>query len=364
MLNQDRMRYKIFLSVILAFVLALFWHQKLNAPATGLPASDLPLAPESSKEFSIVAVGDISLARHIGEAIEKTSNPNLPFEKVHALLTSADITFGNLECPLSDSKIPIREGMTFRCLTQDVSGLSFVGFNVLATANNHAFDQGAKGLEFTIDYLKSQNILPVGTGKNLEEAWRPVLFSLPAPSGAEGIGGDREGVKFAFLAASYASANDNGKTRNDYVARIEDLPILQSAIKNLKSEDYIVIVMMHAGTEYTRHPNQEQINFAHAAIDAGADIVIGHHPHWVQPVEVYQGKPIFYSLGNFVFDQSWSEETKEGLAVRFQIKDSRLKSAELIPIIIENNCCPRAANETEKTAILKKNNLASDIINF
>ena len=137
---------------------------------------------------------------------------------------------------------------------------------------------------------------------------------------------------------------------------------------------------MHAGTEYTRHPNQQQIDFAHTAIDAGADVVIGHHPHWIQDIEVYsplelfpplegEGKGgakeprkglIFYSLGNFVFDQMWSQETREGLMVKLEFSGPELKSYELIPIIIDNYCCPRLANEAEKNKILDTLNLTKN----
>ena len=121
---------------------------------------------------------------------------------------------------------------------------------------------------------------------------------------------------------------------------------------------------MHAGTEYTRKPNQRQIDFARAAIDAGADIVIGHHPHWIQDIEIYQGKPIFYSLGNFVFDQMWSQETREGLIVKIQISNAKVQKAELMPIIIDNYCCPRLADEEEKVKILKKIGIETDIMEF
>ncbi|TSA44676.1 CapA family protein [bacterium] len=385
-------------------ILSLAWHQKAVAPSPKVLSGNLPIANSVPRVTTLLAVGDIMLSRHVGAKIEKAGNPNLPFEDIKSLFDSTDIKFGNLECPLSDSKIPLLEGLVFRCLTKDASGLAWAGFNVLSTANNHAMDQGGKNIRFTIDYLKSQGISSVGTGGNLDEAWSPATPTLSPPILRSKTGGDEEGVPhFAFLAASYASANDNGKSKNDFVARIEDLPILQSAIKNLKSKNYIVIVSMHAGTEYTRHPNQQQIDFAHAAIDAGADIVIGHHPHWIQDIEIYPPSPsspgevgvpqksqsdfkgvpegrippqaggevenphrgiIFYSLGNFVFDQMWSQDTREGLAVKLEFKNSALSTATLVPIIIDDYCCARLANGAEKTAILKKINLDSDIIKF
>ena len=123
----------------------------------------LPISKSQDPETTLLAVGDIMLSRNVGNKIDKADDINLPFGKLGGLTKGADITFGNLECPLSDSNIPIREGLVFRCLMKYVPGLVEAGFDVLFTANNHAMDQGIAGLEFTIDYLKSQNILTVGT---------------------------------------------------------------------------------------------------------------------------------------------------------------------------------------------------------
>lgn len=340
------------LIVILLVGLGLSWNIEITAP--GIPS----LGDGEGKgevDTTIVAVGDILLSRHVGAQIDEAGNPSLPFEKLQSILSSADITFGNLECPLSDSNIPIREGLIFRCLTKYVPGLVNAGFDVLSTANNHAMDQGIKGLEFTIDHLLAQGILPVGTFKQ-----SAFTNSIELVNGIL----RKNGLKFGFLAYSYSAFNDGKNTSHPQIATM-DIENLQSQISILKSRGAaVIIVSMHAGTEYTRTPNQIQVNFAHAAIDAGADVVIGHHPHWIQPIEVYQGKPIFYSLGNFVFDQEWSQETKEGLIVKLNIKNKELKNAELIPVIIESFCCPRLADVEEKKNILKKIGLATDKIKF
>jgi poly-gamma-glutamate synthesis protein (capsule biosynthesis protein) len=126
----------------------------------------------------------------------------------------------------------------------------------------------------------------------------------------------------------------------------------------------VVFVSVHAGNEYQRKPTDAQVEFAHAVIEAGADAVIGHHPHWIQGVEVYRGNPIFYSLGNFVFDQGQTQETTEGLMVKFSISDRSLTGARLIPIIIEDYCCPRLADGERKAQILKKTGLDSERLSF
>jgi poly-gamma-glutamate synthesis protein (capsule biosynthesis protein) len=190
----------------------------------------------------------------------------------------------------------------------------------------------------------------MGTGKDLDEAWTPAVI-------------EKNGIKIGFIGASYASVNDGGKTTNNYVARIEDTERLTAEVLRLKPLVDFIVVTMHAGTEYTPTANTAQVTFAHAAIDAGADIVIGAHPHWVQNKEIYKDKTIYYSLGNFIFDQSWSEQTKKGLALKITISkngqpssalpnaataqdlqgsksSATLDSIEEIPIYIEQNCCP------------------------
>lgn len=164
-------------------------------------------------------------------------------------------------------------------------------------ANNHALDQGEDGLKTTKNLLTQIGIASTGAGETTEEAWMPTII-------------EKNGIKIAFIGASYTSYNDDGSRRSPLVARMQDTDKLISALQEAKKKADIVVVTMHAGVEYTRNPTPLQETFAHTAIDHGADIVIGAHPHWIQKIENYQGKYIFYSLGNFVFDQEFSQETK------------------------------------------------------
>ena len=127
---------KLFL-VPLALVLGLAWFRPVSAPLT-FSNDNLPKPPPTT---TVLAVGDIMLSRNIGTKIEAASNPELPFEKIIPLVSGADIAFGNLECPLSDSAVRLREGLVFRCLVADAAGLQSAGFDILGTANNHSFDQ-------------------------------------------------------------------------------------------------------------------------------------------------------------------------------------------------------------------------------
>ncbi len=356
--------------------------------------------PETKQEITFLAVGDIMLSRNVAGTIEKANDPLLPFSNFKEVLNSTDFNFGNLESPISGSdKFNNTGSLVFNVPTAYAEGLRKYNFQILNLANNHALDQGEKGLFHTLDFLKQKNIKTTGAGKTLNQAWQPAIV-------------EKNGIKLCFIGASYASINDSGKTTNNYVARIQDIDNLKFQISNSKIICDFVVVTMHAGQEYTTKPIQAQIDFAHAAIDFGADIVIGAHPHWVQTIERYcpapdsspfRGSPsqsegmgylqtppppepssgyssykeesttcanpklIFYSLGNFIFDQMWSQETREGLTLQIKISKIKnqnelqgprvpavLKSVELIPVIIDNYSTPRPANEEETKKILDK----------
>jgi poly-gamma-glutamate capsule biosynthesis protein CapA/YwtB (metallophosphatase superfamily) len=316
-------------------------------------AQSLGAQNSQTATVTFLAVGDINLSRNVAAAIKEKNDFDYPFAQMANILKSTAFNFANLESPFSAKPIIGGHTLIFAAPTSTLKGLLDNNFLALNLANNHAFDGGVADLSYTINLLDQNGIKHMGTS-----ACHP-----DRPSAAEGAEGslnvadssnlrdssayaeasadrsdalgmtaedciaqawqpaiaDASGLKICFVGASYASANDGGKTRNNYVARIEDLDRLKSVILNLKSACDFIVATMHAGTEYTRKPNQSQLAFAHAAIDFGADVVIGAHPHWVQTIEKYKNNYIFYSLGNFIFDQDWSKETSEGLALKITL---------------------------------------------
>jgi poly-gamma-glutamate capsule biosynthesis protein CapA/YwtB (metallophosphatase superfamily) len=327
--------------------------------------------PNSTTSTTFLAVGDISLSRNVASAINASKDPQYPFAGMADILHSVDFNFGNLESPFSQKPTIGGHSLIFGAPTSGVLSLLSNKFLVVNLANNHAFDGGLTDLDFTISQLDSSGVKHMGTGDNITQAWQPAVLTS-------------NGIKICFVGASYASANDGGKSKNGFVARMEDLDNLKTAITTAKSECDFVVATMHGGIEYTRTPIALQTNFAHAAIDDGADVVIGAHPHWVQTIEKYQNKYIFYSLGNFIFDQAWSKETQEGLALKITIskntttnaaapgaatlddlqggrKSATLDSIELLPVII-NNSRPRPATADETKNILLKINQTETIL--
>ena len=311
--------------------------------------------PEKITESKVtfLAVGDMMISRGVAKAIDRAGTPLAPFEKMRDVFLSTDFNFGNLECPISGRENVVGKGLMFNMRTKDLEGLKKYNFKVLNFANNHAMDQGLNGLLNTQKVLSENGITYLGTGENLEDAWTPKIYEV-------------NGVKIGFVGACYVSINDgSGAARNNYVARFQDMDRLKKAIEKLKADgaDFI-ITTMHAGVEYTRKPHQPQIDFAKNSIDYGADMVIGAHPHWVQVFEQYKGKYIFYSLGNFIFDQTWSRDTQEGLALKITLDSKKsniqgnsktnVQQIELMPVVLENASTPRLGSEAETQQIMKK----------
>jgi poly-gamma-glutamate capsule biosynthesis protein CapA/YwtB (metallophosphatase superfamily) len=353
-------------------------------------ASSLASNQTQTATATFLAVGDIMFSRNVAQQIQETKNPDLLFQNMAGILKSTDFNFANLESPVAPLH-PIVGGnsLIFGAASSSLQSLKDFNFEIINLANNHAFDQGLDGVNATIQTLDNLNINHEGTGDNLTEAWTPAIVSS-------------DGIKICFVGASYSSINDGGKATNDYVARMDDPAKLQNAISMAKNECDFVVATMHGGTEYSRTPNLEQITFAHEALNDGANIVIGAHPHWVQPVEKYcptnpaspetkqnqctNPKYIFYSLGNFVFDQNWSEETKEGLALKITLSKpgvinplgpgaaslddlqgqrlpATLVSIELVPIVINDNSQPSPATGNQGQTIINFTGQSQNILN-
>jgi poly-gamma-glutamate synthesis protein (capsule biosynthesis protein) len=282
-----------------------------------------PAEVSENKTITIILVGDIMLDRGVEYIIKTQGRPTsggypdfkFPFLKIAEEFRNADILFGNLEGPISNKGTKVGSIYSFRNDPKAIEGLSYAGFNVISLANNHAFDYGREALEDTFLRLKTAGIDYVGAGFNEGEAYSSVVKEI-------------NGMRIAFLAYTNLGPETwKASEKNSGIAWIseKDFEKIREDIKNAKSKSDILIVSLHSGEEYSSSPTQFQIEFSKMAIDAGADIVIGHHPHVVQKNEQYPSGYIFYSLGNFVFDQSFSEETMRGQIVKILIEDDKIK---------------------------------------
>ncbi|MGH9648651.1 MAG: CapA family protein, partial [Bryobacteraceae bacterium] len=283
----------------------------------------------------LVLGGDVMLSRHVARVAREKGDPAFPLRDLAPVLQAADIAFVNLESPFSDRGALVERGMIFKAEPEMIAALELAGVDVVSTANNHARDQGSHGVEFTLDWLERHQIAVAGTGRSAEAAHAGVVI-------------ERNGVKFGFLAYTYDQSNGNHLDIDDRVATM-DAASMPIDVASMRKRADVVIVSMHAGSEYSALPNAQQKAFARAAIDAGALIVAGHHPHVTQPWERYHAGVIFYSLGNLVFDQVQRDDTQHGLLAEVVFSGTTMARAGVIPVDIVRTA-PRISSTTGRGA--------------
>lgn len=275
----------------------------------------------------LVATGDVIPARSVNFQTVKRGSFRWPFEKTADILKKADITLINLESPLVENCPLTNEGMVFCGDPGHLEGLIYAGVDVANLANNHLGNYGEEGIGSTINLLKKASILSAGISG-------PVFK-------------DVRGLRFAFL-----GYNDVGYPEK-ILAWAEEERIISEISKAREKAD-VVIVSFHWGIEYTEQPTKRQRELAHLAIDSGADLIIGNHSHRIQPLEIYKGKLITYAHGNFVFDQMWSERTKQGVVGRYSFYDDELIDVEFFPVLIKDYGQPHFLDSEGKRRVFKE----------
>ncbi len=268
---------------------------------------------EEPQEYTLLFTGDIMLNRGVKHMVKTHGEDyTFPFLKIKDTLSDADILFGNLESMISDKGRDVGGIYSFRAKPEAMEGLVFAGFDIVTLANNHTFDWGREAFEDTMKRLSENNILYTGAGFNEEESHSPVIISLDDNFNVGFLGY----TEFLFPSAMATSERSGVTTLTK--------ENMERDIKKAKEEVDFLVVTFHYGTEYQKTPNRNQKIWSEGAIDFGADIVIGHHPHVTQPVEVYSDKYIAYSLGNFIFDQYFSEETMKGFMLEVKFIDNNI----------------------------------------
>lgn len=279
-------------------------------------------AAASAAPVTVNAVGDIMLAGS-GEKTFRRAGYDYPFAATAETLRRADIVIGNLEAPiaLSGNEFTTKK-FRFRLSPKTASALKNAGFTHLTLANNHILDFGEEGLLQTREALDRQGIAFCGAGKDLAAARQMTITEI-------------KGVRIAFLSYSlvypeeFFAGRDRAGTAPGYTS------LFTADIKAAKATTDYVIVSFHWGGEGLDTPKPYQITSGRRAVDAGADIVIGHHPHILQGVEYYQKGVIFYSLGNFAFG-SMSSNAQSSIIARITL-DNGIKEVEIIPLNVRNS---------------------------
>lgn len=274
------------------------------------------------EEITIAAVGDLMLGGRTGPFLEQYG-PDYPFREVMPVLRQADLVAGNLESPISTRGTAVEnKKFTLRAGPAAAPALKSAGIRVVSLANNHSMDFGPLALQDTLAALDESGILYTGAGMDLNDARAPAIVKI-------------KGKTLAFLSYSltfplefFASAGQPG-TAPGYA------DFVKADIEKVRPTADLVVVSFHWGAELLTAAKDYQIELGRQAIDWGADLVLGHHPHVLQELEVYKGRLIAYSLGNFVFG-SESNRTNTSMILLLTFRGNTLAKVEAVPIDVNN----------------------------
>ena len=280
--------------------------------------------------LSVIFTGDILLDRGVRKHIEWSRDARLFSKGVDSVLRNSDIVVGNLECPATKIVSPVYKRFIFRAEPKWLGLLREHGFTHLNLANNHSIDQGRRGLMYTWQNVIAEGMVPIGAGKNMKEASQPVCIATKPR-------------KVYVLASLRLPLENYAYLPDQPCVSQEDMDSLLFRIADLRKQepDCYIIVSLHWGIEHTVSPTLQQKIEARRIIDAGADCMICHHTHTLQTVETYKNRMIYYSIGNFIFDQNKSLNTA---ACMVKLKITR-HSAQLETILIKSGLCVKLVKE-------------------
>lgn len=311
---------------------------------------------------TLLLTGDIMLG---GRFLDYKERQNIdyeyPFRPLKSLFEETDIIFGNLECTLSREGIARRDkSMALYAPPESVSALKYLGFNAVSLGNNHINDYGSQGLDKTTQILKENSLPFFGAGRNLEEAGQELIIA-------------KNNLKIAFL--GYTTDEEHVKsviaTSNSAGCVFYDFSRIANDIERIRNSADVICISLHWGYQYYAYPSPKQVNLAHQIVDAGAHVVIGHHPHVIQGYERYKHGVIFYSLGNFFFPDFcykngtgyiWPAESNKSIIVRCQVGAKGVGTIEIFPCLRgEDYCLVIPEDESKQKIISEINQLSLNI---
>lgn len=293
----------------------------------------LSVSAQSADTLTVVLTGDILLDRGVRQVINRHGVDHLFSNGIDSVFREAQIVVGNLECPATKIEAPVFKQFIFRAEPEWLDTLRLHGFTHLNLANNHSIDQGREGLIDTKQNIEKAGMTPIGAGQNMTEASQPVLLASEPRN--------------VWLIPSLRLALENYAYLPDKpCVSQEPMDSLLERVFRLRQADStaVIIVSIHWGGEHTLQPVSRQRHEAHQLIHAGADILVCHHTHTLQTIEDFQSHSIYYSIGNFIFDQQKPLNSRACM-VRIRIKKDDLQ-VETIPIEIRN-CIPFVTNKKQ-----------------
>jgi poly-gamma-glutamate capsule biosynthesis protein CapA/YwtB (metallophosphatase superfamily) len=314
--------------------------------AAGELAPHLQAALAPLPTIRLAAVGDLMLGRTQGEIILSTGNLLYPFERVKHIFDAADYTIGNLESAVGDIGEPANKRYPLRSPPEAAQSLALAGVDLVSLANNHAMDFGPESLLEGIDLLHAAGVATVGGGADDAAAHAPHIAEIG-------------GLTVAFLGYVHVPVEASTHFDTETWTATTDSPGLawayperiQADVAAVRPEVDLVVVILHSGYEYIEEPSEPQVAAARAAVDAGADLVVGHHAHILQGIHNYHDGVIAYGLGNFVFNIDGPPETA---ILNVWLDENGVRQMELIPAIVQQFGQPRLADFAESGPILSR----------
>jgi len=306
-------------------------------PMGPIKAKEIEKVVEVSKQVTIQFFGDIMLDRSVAKAMGSDGLDYI-FAKDKSIFTDTDLTIANLEGPFAPARIQTSKTIAFRFDPKLAEQLKSYGFDIFSMANNHGFDMGRKNVDFTRQVLNENGLGYFGDEYSVDKNYTYTV-------------GEERGMPFK-IAFVGLNATEGGL----------DMDKVKQVIDDAGKQAKFVIVNIHWGEEYKRNSNKKQQDIARKLIDLGASAIIGHHPHVIQEVEVYKGRYIFYSLGNFIFDQYFSADTQEGMSVIMNLQEDGNVDAQVVPFFSKKSQVERMTGDQKQGFFdwLKKNSRLED----
>ncbi|HFK1497469.1 TPA: capsular polyglutamate synthetase CapA [Bacillus paranthracis] len=337
--KQNTRYVTIALPLIAVILIAATWIQRTEAVE--------PVKHRQNEKMTMTMVGDIMMGRNVKEIVDRYGTDYV-FRHVSPYLKNSDYVSGNFEHPvlLEDKKNyqKLDKNIHLGAKKEAVQAVKDAGFTVLNLANNHMTDYGAKGTLDTLKSFKEADLDYVGAGENLKDAKHIVYQEV------NGVRVATLGFTDAFVPGSIATKKQPGVLSMNPDVLFEQI---SKAKDPKKGKADLVVVNTHWGQEYDNEPSPRQEALAKAMIDAGADIIVGHHPHVLQSFDVYKQGVIFYSLGNFVFDQGWTR-TKDSALVQYHLRDNGTATLDVVPLKIQEGTPKPVTSTLDKNRVYRE----------
>jgi poly-gamma-glutamate synthesis protein (capsule biosynthesis protein) len=314
--------------------------------------SDTPTAAPPPK-ITLLFTGVIVPARCVQAAIDERGDADFPYVEVREVIMAADLAVGTLNATISD--FPPHTGcrQTYVLVggPENADALARAGFDAMSVATNHIKNCGLtncgdRAFFDTLKNLGRVGITPIGAGDNLAEAMQPVVVMI-------------KGVRFGIVSLGQLEETTFATEDTPGIAVLNEENLI-AAIEAARQVSDVVIAMPHWGPEEVSRPNWIQLGLAKVAVEAGADVVVGNHTHVVQAIQEIDGVPVFYGLGNFVFDQTWSRAHQQGVILLVNFEGSQFVGYELIPTHVDGDGTVHLADEEEAEEVLERIREASE----